>query len=134
MMSTSSERALSWTQIGTGVGIFIFWLLFFTVGMAPANPSACYFPFTHSFLFPDSLLAIALIASGIGVLKGAIWGRGLSLACAGALLLLGVVDLSFSAQSGGFEAPFIDTLVSIDLPLWCIAVGVWIFAVHATHV
>ena len=34
-------------EIATGLGIAIFWLLLFTVGIAPAHPPAAYFAFEH---------------------------------------------------------------------------------------
>src|SRR5262249_77727 len=80
------------------------------------------------------VLLITQIAAGIGlsglkVLKGGTWGPGLSLACAGGLLFLGVLDFSFTAQNGGFTGPHIEALQSGLITVWCIAVG-WIIAVH----
>jgi hypothetical protein len=132
MPQASQQRALSLTQIATGIAILVFWLLFFTVGMAPAKPPPCYFAFEHAFPLPDTILAIALMASGVNVLKGGIWGRGVSLACAGGLLFLGVLDFSFTAQNGGFSGPIIEALQSSIITLWCVAVGLWIVVVHGT--
>jgi hypothetical protein len=132
MPQVTQQRALSITQIATGIAILVFWLLFFTVGMAPAKPPPCYFAFEHAFPLPDTILAIALVASGVNVLKGGIWGHGVSLACAGGLLFLGVLDFSFTAQNGGFSGPIIEALQSGIITLWCAAVGLWIVAVHGT--
>lgn len=123
-MSTSSrQQALTIAQIVTGIGIATFWLMFFTVGMAPASPPACYFAYEHSFPPPDLILAAALVASGIDILRGGEWGMSLSLACAGGLIFLGVLDLSFSAQNGGFSGPFSEGLQSAVISLWCIGLG-----------
>ena len=134
MAPSSTENALSWTQIATGIGILTFWFLFFAADIAPARPPACYFPFEHSFPLPDSLLALALLASGVDRLRGGQWGNGVSLACAGGLIFLGLIDLMFTAQNGGFGGPLADTVVSVALSVWCVALGAWIVAVRAHRV
>ena len=87
-------------EIGTGVGIVIFSVLFLTRGLAPANPPACYFPFEHSFLLPDSILALILLIAGGLLAIGRPSGRLLSLPCAGGLVFLGLVDFSFNILNG----------------------------------
>jgi hypothetical protein len=128
MSRSSQEQALAIAQIATGIGIVIFWLLFFTVGMAPARPPSCYFAYEHSFPPPDTILAIALVASGINSLNDGTWGRGLSLACAGGLLFLGLIDFSFTAQNGGFDGPIAEVLQASIISLWCVGLGLWIIA------
>jgi hypothetical protein len=125
MPQWDKERGLAVAQLVTGIGILIFWLLFFTAGMAPANPPACYFAFEHSFPPPDFLLALGLIASGAGGLNWYAWsGSGrLSLACAGGLLFLGLIDLSFAAQNGGFSGPAAEVAQASLISGWCIALG-----------
>lgn len=126
--STRQRNALSIVQIVTGIGILAFWLLFFSVGMEPAQQPPCYLAFEHAFPLPDMILAIALLTSAANVLKGGNWGLRLSLACAGGLLFLGLVDFSFRAENGAFSGPIIDGLQSLFIPLWCVAAGLWIFA------
>ena len=46
----------------TGIGLLLFWIGFFTIGLAPENPPPGYFEYEHSFPLPDIILAIALIA------------------------------------------------------------------------
>lgn len=132
MPQASHLRVLSIIQIATGATILVFWVLFFTVGLAPAKPPACYFAFEHAFPLPDTMLAIALMASGANVLAGGTWGRGVSLTCAGGLLFLGILDLSFTMQNGGFSGPVGEALQSGIISLGCVAVGLWIVAVHCT--
>jgi hypothetical protein len=125
--------ALSIAQIATGIAILVFWLLFFTVGMAPAQPPPCYFAYEHAFPLPDSILAIALVTSGANAIKGGTWGPCLSFACAGGLLFLGLLDFSFRAQNGAFSGPIFEVLQSLIIPLWCVAVGLLIFAIYGTR-
>jgi hypothetical protein len=127
--SGPQQYALSLVQIATGIGIFVFWLEFFTVGTVAAQPG-CYFAFEHAFPLPDTILALALVTSGANVIKGSIWGPCLSLICAGGLLFLGFLDLSFRVENGALRAPIVDVLRSLIIPVWCVAVGLLIFAIH----
>lgn len=115
-------------QICTGIGIYAFWLLFFTVGASHSKPPPCFFEFEHSFPLPDSILAAGLIASGIALLRGLAWGPAISLVCAGGLLFLGVIDLAFTAKSGGFSGPLPEAIQSAAISIWCIALGLWIMS------
>ncbi len=123
-------KAAAILQIATGLGIAAFWLLFFTVGIVPANPPACYFAFEHSFPPPDLILATALITSALTVLRGGTWGSSLALVCAGGLLFLGVIDLTFTAQNGGFSGAVLEVAMSLAISLWCIGFGLWLAVVH----
>jgi hypothetical protein len=123
MLPASRQQALTIAQIATGIGVAVFWFMFFTVGMAPVAPPVCYFAYEHAFPPPDLILAAALIASGFDILRGGPWGLGVSLACAGGLMFLGVLDLSFSAQNGGFAGPLGETLQAGFISLWCIVLG-----------
>ncbi len=127
-----AARALAIVQIVTGIGIFAFWLLFFTIGLAPAKPPPCFFEFENSFPIPDAILATGLIASGVAMNRGLAWGSPISLACSGGLLFLGLIDLSFTAQSGGFRGPISDALQSAFISLWVIVLGIWIIRSHMT--
>lgn len=130
MPQITLERAQSAGQIATGVGILIFWGLFFTVGLAPDKPPPCYFAYEHAFPLPDTILAIGLIAGGINALTSQTWGRDVSLACGGGLMFLGVLDLSFSWQNGMFAGPIVEALLAVAISGWCAGFGLWIIATH----
>ena len=83
MRITRRVKAVARAQMATGVGIIVFWVLFFTVGLAPANPPTCSFAFEHAFPLPDAVLAIGLLAAGALVIAGRSGGRTLGLVCAG---------------------------------------------------
>jgi hypothetical protein len=85
-------------EIATAVGIAVFWLLFFTVGVAPTRPPPGYFAFEYSFVLSDIVLSLALLIAGALLLQERPFGRVLSLACAGSLVFLGLVDLSFNNE------------------------------------
>jgi hypothetical protein len=122
----TTAAALPLLQILTGAGLILFWLLFFTIGLAPANPPPGYFEFEHSFAGPDLLLACALIYAGVQ------WraaegrhhiARPLSLMCAGALIFLGLLDVSFNLRSGIYTAGWGDGLGALAINVWCLGFG-----------
>ncbi len=114
-------------QLATGIGLLLFCAAFFTVGLAPANPPPGYFQFEHSFTVPDIVLAVALIVAGW-------WWRGteparrkaahvLSLVCAGALIFLGMLDISFNLQNGMYTSGWLDAILALAINAWCIGFG-----------
>lgn len=128
--TASQVRVLSVVQIAFGIGILAFWVLFHTVGMAPAKPPPCYFAFEHAFLPPDTILALGLIAAGWNGLNSDTWGRSLALVCAGGLLFLGVIDFTFNVQNGMYSAGLGDAIQAAVIPLACVGVGLWIVATY----
>jgi len=127
MTARQRENVVGILEIATGVGILAFWMLFFTVGLGPTKPPACYFAFEHAFPLPDTVLAVALISSGFALKRGTEWGRSLSFACAGGLIFLGLLDFSFSLLNGVLSGPALDVIVDSAINLWCITAGATIF-------
>jgi len=121
---TKSERTIAILEIITSVGLILFWTAFFTIGMAPKNPPPCYFVFEHSFPFPDVILAIGLLTGSIMMLKGRAGGRRLSLLCAGGLIFLGLLDMSFNFQNGMYSISVADMMTNGFINLWCIGFGI----------
>jgi hypothetical protein len=64
--------------IATGIGIAIFWLFFFTVGIAPTHPPPGYFAFEYSFVLSDIVLALSLLIAGTFLFQQQPFGRNLS--------------------------------------------------------
>ncbi|MBI9074949.1 MAG: hypothetical protein JEZ02_06020 [Desulfatibacillum sp.] len=118
-----THKALAVLQIMTGVGIILFWIAFFTVGLAPANPPDGYFAFEHSFPLPDGVLCLCLIASGVMLLKGARSGRVLGLMGAGGLMFLGLLDFSFNIQNGMYAMGLSESLPNMLINGWCVGLG-----------
>jgi len=107
----------------TAVGLVLFWIAFFTVGLASENAPACYFAYEHSFPLPDGLLAALLLAAGILLTKNRPWGVKLSLAAGGALVFLGVLDFSFNIQNGVYLTSTIDLILNAFINIWCVGFG-----------
>jgi hypothetical protein len=119
-----NPKTIARGQMATGLGIIVFWTLFFTVGLAPANAPACYFAFEHSFPLPDLILAAGLLTAGALTNVGRPLGPPLGLVCAGGLLFLGLLDASFNTQNGIYTSSLAEGLTSAAINLWCIALGI----------
>lgn len=116
-------KTIAVLELLTGAGLIAFWTLFFTVGLAPADPPPCYFAFEKSFPLPDSVLAVALLCAGVLLLKGKPAGRALSLVCAGALVFLGLLDFSFNIRNGIYSSSPADAAFSVFINAWCVLFG-----------
>lgn len=116
-------KAMAVLELLTGVGLILFWLGFFTIGLAPENPPACYFAYEHSFPLPDIVMAMALLASGLLLLKKRESGRILALVCAGGLMFLGLLDFSFNIQNGTYMTSALDLVLNAFINVWCVGFG-----------
>jgi hypothetical protein len=122
-MKEDKSRLIASLEIVTGVGILLFWVAFFTVGMAPENASPAYFAYEYSFVVADMLLVITLIVAGILLLRGRRLGIVLSLAAAGALIYLGLVDMAYNVRNGVYMASSVDLVLNAAINLWCVGFG-----------
>ena len=117
-------RTIAILELLTGVGLILFWIGFFTIGLAPKNPPKGYMEYEHSFPLPDGLLAILLLAAGILLLLNNSVGSTLSLIAAGALVFLGVLDFSFNIQNGVYKISKSDLILNAFLNIWCVGFGI----------
>ena len=124
MSSEKKGRAIPILEIVTAAGLILFWIGFFTVGLAPENPPECYFAYEHAFPLPDLVLAILLLIAGILLLKENPLGRTLSLVTGGALVFLGLLDFSFNLQNGVYSISAMDLVLNAFINIWCVAVGI----------
>ena len=124
MNQNRKTKTIAILEILTSMGLIAFWTLFFTVGLAPANPPVCYLAFERSFPLPDMVLAAALLSAGVLLLKRNPAGRMLSLLCAGALIFLGLLDFSFNIRNGIYTSTPADAILSIFINAWCVLFGI----------
>ena len=122
-MDSKGHLTIAWLSIITGIGIILFWIGFFTIGLAPETPPEGYFVFEHSFPPPDCILAVALIIAGVLLLKKRHSGVILSLVTSGGLMFLGILDASFNVQNGMYCITPIDTILNAFINLWCFGFG-----------
>ncbi|MFH1136165.1 MAG: hypothetical protein V1816_08770 [Pseudomonadota bacterium] len=123
MKTRARRRLIAALQTMTAAGIMIFWALFFTVGLAPDNPPACYFAYEHSFPLPDLVLAGIMLAAGFFLRRDLPRGPSLALGGAGGLIFLGLVDFSFNLQNGVYALSTLDLVLNLFINLWCLALG-----------
>ncbi len=128
MIATKGLKTIALLELLTGVGLILFWIGFFTIGLAPKNPPPCYFSYEHSFPLPDIMLAIVLLAAGILLLSGNPRGRKLSLVAAGMLIFLGLLDFSFNIQNGVYRISTLDLILNAFINIWCVGFGLAIVA------
>ena len=125
-MDSKGHPTIAVLEIITGIGIILFWIGFFTVGLAPETPPEGYFVFEHSFPPPDCILAVALINAGALLLKKRDAGIVLSLVTSGGLMFLGILDASFNIQNGMYSITVLDTILNAFINLWCFGFGLTI--------
>lgn len=115
-------------SIFTSVGLMIFWLLFFTVGLASPNAPDCYLVFEHAFPLPDILLSLVLLGAGILRWQARLpqLTQKLFLACGGALVFLGLLDFSFNFQNGMYLLSAVDLFTNAFINLWCVSFGLFL--------
>ena len=123
MMQTRIFKTFAVFELLTGIGLILFWIGFFTIGLAPENPPPCYFAYEHSFPLPDIILAIVILASGMLLLKNKDLGIFLSLVSSGSLIFLGLLDFSFNIQNGIYSASVLDLVLNAFINIWCVGFG-----------
>lgn len=123
-MSEKKTKTIAVFQVITALGLILFWIGFFTVGLAPETPPPCYFIFEHSFPLPDILLALALLVAAFSLIRGNRFGKTLSLAAAGALIFLGILDFSFNIQNGMYAISAVDTILNGFINGYCVIFGI----------
>jgi hypothetical protein len=128
MIEVKGLKTIAVFELLTGVGLILFWTGFFTIGLAPENPPPCYFTYEHSFPLPDIILSIAMLTSGMLLLKNKESGRTLSLVCSGGLMFLGILDFSFNIQNGVYMISRLDMVLNAFINIWCVVFGITIVA------
>ena len=123
MINILSINTISILSIITAVGLVLFWIGFFTIGLAPKNPPDGYFVYEHSFPVPDIILAVVLIAGSVLNMTGGTHGNTLLVASGGALVFLGILDMSFNFQNGMYSISVMDTILNAFINLWCVIFG-----------
>jgi nucleoside-diphosphate-sugar epimerase len=120
-------RFIARLELFTAAGLFLYWILYFSVGVAPPNPPSGYFIFQNTFTVADLVLAVLLVRAATLLLRPdpihRVLGRGLSLICSGALLFLGGLDISFNLQHAIYLTPSLDMFLEVAINVWCIVFG-----------
>jgi hypothetical protein len=122
-MNAAAQVTIARLERVTGSGIILFWVAFFTVGLAPRTPPSGYFAFEHAFPLPDGVLAVTLLLASRWLADQAPARQQ-----AGALVFLGLLDVSFNVQNGMYGISPVDTVLALLVNAWCIGAGLLIGA------
>jgi hypothetical protein len=118
-----SAAVIAFASQATAVGVALFWTLYYTVGMAPAKPPACYEAYEAAFLWPDLALAAALFAAGPLIRRRHPAATALTSAAGGALMFLGGLDVSFNLQQGVYAGSVQDLVANGVINLYALIFG-----------
>jgi hypothetical protein len=108
-------------------GFLAFWTAFLLTDMVDiADPRLreVYLGFESAFPPADILLAIVLAAGGIGLLRGKLYGRLLTLAGGGALVFLGLLDVTFNVRQGIYSLGPGEAVLNGAINFACLASGI----------
>jgi hypothetical protein len=89
-------------ELAAALGIGAFWMTWFREKHGEEWLPEGYVQHERVFVFPDSALALLLVASAILLVTDHPLGRSLSLVCAGMLAFLGILDAAYFWQTGLF--------------------------------
>ena len=89
-------------ELAAALGIAVFWATWFRGSHGQDWLPEGYAQHERVFVFPDTVLALLLVASAVLLVTHQPLGRALALVCAGMLLFLGIIDAAYFWQTGLF--------------------------------
>lgn len=111
-------------QIALAIGIIGFWIYFFLVENKDPENSPIYLHYERAFPLPDlGWVVVSLIIAAIGLLGNKNYGYIFTIASGGALIFLGLVDVAFNIQNGGYTSKLEDTIMNIVINGVCLVFG-----------
>jgi len=111
-------------EILLGIGFIAFWGYFFAVELKNPENTEVYLAFEKSFPLPDlGLITPCLFISAIGMLLNQPFGIFFAIVAGGALTFLGLLDISFNLQNGGYTKSLSDTVMNLFINLVCVIFG-----------
>jgi hypothetical protein len=89
-------------QVGTAIGIAVFWTTWLRADHDPSAFPEGYLLHERAFVVPDSVLALLLTVSALLTVFEQPLGPRVALVAAGMLLFLGLIDATYFALTGLF--------------------------------
>ncbi|MFX0210377.1 MAG: hypothetical protein ACFFDT_30640 [Candidatus Hodarchaeota archaeon] len=89
------------------IGFWIGWFLDILKSSLPDPLFETYLAFESAFPIPDAWIVILLLISAYGILTGKSYGSFFAAAAGGALMFLGLIDISFNLQQGIYQYDFL---------------------------
>ena len=119
------DAVLGVLLVVTALVTVAYWLDFFLRGTVQAVEEEWYLRFERAFPVADGWMAVCSLVSAVGLFTGSSYGTVFGLLAAGALVFLGLMDLTFNLQIGMFRLlPGSGQLwVEVVIVVWCLALG-----------
>lgn len=119
------DTVLAVLLVVNGVGIVAYWLDFFLRGTVQTVPDEWYLRFERAFPVADGWNAACSLVTAVGLFSGAAYATVFGLLAAGALVFLGLMDLTFNLQNGLFRLlPGSGQMwVEVVIIAWCLVLG-----------
>ena len=110
----------------TAAGTTLYWLDFFLRGTVHVVEEDWYLRFERSFPVADAWMAVASAVAAAGLFADADYGIAFALVAAGALVFLGLMDLTFNVQNKLFRLlPRSGEMwTEVVIITWCLTLGV----------
>jgi cbb3-type cytochrome oxidase subunit 3 len=121
-------------QILIAIGFIGFWIYFFAVENKNPENSETYLAFERAFPVPDlGFVTPSLFVSAVGLFLNEPYGIFFTIVSGSALLFLGLLDISFNIQNGGYTKDISDTIMNLFINLVCVIFGP-IFLIYGFNV
>lgn len=119
------DAVLGVLLVVTALVTVAYWLDFFLRGTVQAVEEEWYLRFERAFPVADGWMAVCSLVSAVGLFTGSSYGTVFGLLAAGALVFLGLMDLTFNLQNGMFRLlPGSGQMwVEVVIVVWCLALG-----------
>lgn len=96
------------------IGFWIGWFLDILKSFTPDDPLyETYMAFESAFPIPDTWIVVLLLISSYGIWKEKSYGSFFAAAAGGALVFLGLIDISFNIQQGVYQHDPLAILINL---------------------
>ncbi|MFX1535821.1 MAG: hypothetical protein ACFFDI_16525 [Promethearchaeota archaeon] len=128
---SKNDRYIAFVEIIGAVLVIGFWIGWFAGILKSFQPGDAfydvYYAFESSFPLADAWIVVLLLISAYGILQEKYYGRFIAISAGGALVFLGLIDISFNLQQGIYLLdPSIGTFVEILVNLACVIGGLFL--------
>ena len=111
-------------QVAAAAGIVLFWICFFAIENSNPPHTDIYLAYERSFPLPDLLwITPLLLLSAYWLKKGNARGVIAAIAAGGALVFLGLVDISFNLQQHVYCTSIADAAMNSFINLFSLGFG-----------
>jgi hypothetical protein len=119
------DAVLAVLLLVTAVVTVGYWVDYFVRGSVQVVPDEWYLRFERAFPVADGWMSACAVMAAIGLLRDADVGVAFGLVAGGALVFLGLMDVTFNVQNGLYRllprsAPMWSELV---INVWCLGLG-----------